>query len=92
MEAAAAREYAGYGLEEGHYPMSLPKTISARSDGEVRLVRLSISGSASFRRRIGSAKTRRLMRPSRRASARPIPARFGSERTGSCAPRNRDLR
>ena len=35
MEAAATREYAGYGLEEGHYPIplpqSMPHTMAARS-------------------------------------------------------------
>ena len=27
MEAAATREYAGYGLEEGHYPIPLPQSM-----------------------------------------------------------------
>ena len=27
MEAAATREYAGYGLEEGHYPIPMPQSM-----------------------------------------------------------------
>jgi hypothetical protein len=30
MEAAVTREYAGYGLEEGHYPIPLPQSMPER--------------------------------------------------------------